>query len=248
MYRHRQVLLFTFCLFMLFVSIAVWSSMQNPQFVRGFLGDGYVDMTEENIEKGDPFGVYRDDDQFTMFATIMYNNISVAFMSYVGGIVFGLFTFWRTMNDGLLIGTFEYLFFSKGLGLKSVLVIWIHGTIEMSCMVLASTAGFIIARGLVFPGTYSRRESFRVHLKDSLRVILTLVPLLIIAAFFESYVTYLMSNSYDKSANESLPAWVSVLILLSSLGFMVWYFVVYPMQVHRRQKAAQPSPVYLMTA
>ena len=248
MYRNRKVLLFTFSLFILFIIIAVWSSIQNPKFVNGFMGDGYVSMTEENIEKGDPFGVYRDKDKFTMFATIMYNNVFVSFISYVGGIAFGLGTFWRIMNDGLLIGTFEYLFFSKGLGIKSILVIWIHGTIEMSCMVLASTAGFIIAKGIMFPGTYSRKDSFTLHLKDSLKVILALVPLLVIAAFFESYVTYLMSNSFDKTANESLPPWMSVLILAASGTFMVWYFVIYPAQVNARiKKETAPSPSYLMT-
>ncbi len=249
MYRNRKVLLFTFSLFILFITIAVWSSIQNPKFVNGFLGDNYVSMTEENIEKGDPFGVYRDKDKFTMFATIMYNNVFVSFISYVGGIAFGLGTFWRIMNDGLLIGTFEYLFFSKGLGIQSVLVIWVHGTIEMSCMILASMAGFIIAKGIMFPGTYTRKESFKVQLKDSLRVILALVPLLVIAAFFESYITYLMSNSFDKTANESLPWWMSVIILLTTGSFMVWYFVIYPIQVNRRlKKNAAPAQTYLMIA
>ena len=248
MFRYRKVLLFTFCLFALFITIAVWSSIQNPQFVRGFLGDEYVNMTEDNIANGDPFGVYKDNDKFTMFAHIMYNNVFVSFISYVGGLVFGLVTFWRIMNDGLLIGTFEYMFFSKGLGIKSILVIWIHGTIEMSCMVLASTAGFIIAKGLVFPETYSRKESFKLHLRDSLKVILALIPLLVIAAFFESYLTYLMSNSFDRTANNAMPVWVSALILAGSLSFMVWYFVIYPVKVNKRQTQAVPERMpYLAT-
>jgi uncharacterized membrane protein SpoIIM required for sporulation len=249
MYRNRFVLLFTFVLFMLFVLLAVWSSVQNIKFINGILGDGYVNMTEENIEKGDPFGVYRDSNKFSMFAAIMFNNIGVSFLLYVGGITFGLATIYYLFQNGLMLGAFQYMFFAKDLGLKSVLVIWVHGTIEISSIVLAAMAGFIIAKGVMFPGTYSRKESFKVHLMDSLRVILMMIPLLITAAFFESYVTYLMSNSYDKTANESIPAWVSILILAASLSFMIWYFVLYPIKVARRIKAeAAPNPTYLMTA
>jgi len=75
--RYHRIFLFTTLIFCLFVAIGVFSSMQNEEFVRGVLGDGYVDMTEENISKGDPFGVYKDDNPFSMFVRIGLNNIRV---------------------------------------------------------------------------------------------------------------------------------------------------------------------------
>src|SRR5438094_38146 len=65
--KYHALLLFTFLLFILFVSIGVFSAIKDESFIRGVLGDGYVDMTEENISKGDPFGVYKSDNPFTMF-------------------------------------------------------------------------------------------------------------------------------------------------------------------------------------
>jgi hypothetical protein len=82
--RYHSIFLFTTVLFVLFVAIGVFSSMYNEQFIRGVLGDGYVDMTEENIAKGDPFGVYKDDNPFSMFVRIGFNNIRVAFLSFSG--------------------------------------------------------------------------------------------------------------------------------------------------------------------
>lgn len=242
MYKYRKVLWFTFALYLLFVIIAVWSSIQDKTFVNGILGNSYVRMTEENISKGDPFGVYRDGNKFSMFAGIMFNNIMVSLMDYVGGITFGLYTFYRAMTDGMMLGAFHYIFFSHGLGWQSLMVIWCHGCIEITCMVLSATAGFVMAKGIVFPGTYSRWHSFKTHIRASLKLILAVVPMLVVAAFFESYVTYLMSNTFDNEANISIPVWAGALMLLSIMGFIVWYFVWYPVKLQKRLVLLQSDP------
>src|SRR6478736_10429791 len=72
--KYHKILLFTFLMFVAFVFIGVFSSMKEESFIRGILGDGYVDMTEENISKGDPFGVYKSDNPFSMFVFIAMNN------------------------------------------------------------------------------------------------------------------------------------------------------------------------------
>lgn len=241
--KYHRIFLFTTIVFTIFVSIGVFSSMHNPDFVRGVLGDKYVDMTEENIEKGDPFGVYKDDDPFSMFVRIGYNNISVAFKAFVGGFTLGLFTLMIMWGNGIMLGSFQYMFFAKGLGIKSILVIWIHGTLEISAILIAATAGFILATGILFPGTYSRMDSFKRNAKDAAKVLISLVPVFIVAAFFESYVTHLMSQTYDKDHNAGLPVWASIVILSVSAGFIVWYFVILPIRLHKKGYYIQPDGI-----
>lgn len=241
--RYHPIFLFTTVAFILFVAIGVFSSVENPDFIRGVLGNGYVDMTEENIEKGDPFGVYKDGNPFSMFVWIGFNNISVAFKAFVGGFTLGLFTMYIMWSNGLMLGTFQYMFFAKGLGTKSVLVIWIHGTLEISAIVIAATAGFILASGILFPGTYSRKVSFKRNAKDAAKVLISLVPVFIVAAFFESYVTHLMSQTYDTANNPGLPAWASISILAISLLFITWYFVILPIRLHRKGYFIQPDGI-----
>lgn len=247
MYKHRKILYFTFGLFLLFIGLAVWSSMKDFKFIKGFLSNGYVEMTEENINRGDPFGVYRDGDKFSMFAFIMFNNISISFLQYAGGILFGLGSLYWVFKDALLIGTFQSLFFLKGLGWQSVMVIWMHGTMEISSMVLSGMAGFILAKGMLFPGTYSRKESFKSHAKDSIKLIIVMIPLLFMAAFFESYITYLMSNAFDQTANASIPVWLGAIILITIMSSIIWYFVIYPLKIGNRFRVSINSP-QLMTA
>lgn len=232
--RYHRKFLFTTCVFVLFTAIGFFSSANNPDFVRGVLGDRYVDMTEENIANGDPFGVYKDDSPFNMFIRIAFNNIRVSFLTFMGGFSLGYFTLYLMWSNGIMLGSFQYLFFTHGLGFQSVLVIWIHGTIEIASIVIAGTAGFILANGILFPGTYSRMASFRKGAKDAVKVLICLVPFFIMAAFLESYITHLMSQTFDKESNPGLPVWASVMILLSSLGLIVWYFIIWPLRLSKK--------------
>jgi len=232
--KYHRIFLFTAFVFVLFVLIGYFSSEHNPEFVRGVLGDEYVNMTEDNIAKGDPFGVYKDENPFSMFVRIAFNNIKVSFFTFIGGFTLGLLTFFLLWSNGIMLGSFQYLFFANGLGYKSILVIWIHGTIEISSIVIAGTAGFILANGILFPGTYKRMESFKRGAKDAAKVLICLVPFFIVAAFLESYITHLMSQTYDKAANSGMPVWLSVMILAASLILIVWYFIIWPIKLNRK--------------
>ena len=243
--RYHKILLFTFLLFAAFVFIGVFSSMKDETFIRGILTDEYVEMTERNISNGDPFGVYKDDNPFTMFVTIAINNTSIAFLMAIGGMLLGIPTLFSMWQNGLMLGCFQYLFFAKGLGYQSIMVIWIHGTLEILALIISSTAGFIIAHSILFPGTYSRMLSFKRGIKDALKIMIVLVPVFIMAAFFESYVTHLMSNTYSNEKNQGIPVWVSAIILAGSLSFIVWYFIIYPIQLHKKniiQQSASNKP------
>ena len=142
-----------------------------------------------------------------------------------------------------MLGAFQYMFFAKGLGVNSVLVIWIHGTLEISAIVISATAGFILASGILFPGTYSRQVSFKRNAKDAAKILISLIPVFIVAAFFESYVTHLMSQSINKAGNSGLPVWASVAILGVSLMFIIWYFIFLPIRLHNKGYYIRPDGI-----
>lgn len=247
--RHRKTLLFSFALFLVFVLMAVLSCVTDPSYAKDYFDHkvqaGYYSKTIEMIQKGDPFGVYRDDNPFSMFVRIAYNNIKVAFLTVLYGITFGIGTFSLMWQNGFMLGCFQYIFFSQGLGWQSVLVIWIHGTIEISSIVIAGCAGFILGKSLLFPGTYSRKQSFLLGAKDAVKICLALVPFFFIAAFFESYVTHLMSDTFARNSIDiGMPVPLSIFILTASLALMVWYFVLYPRLVERKGFSLKDGIVY----
>ena len=231
--KHHRTFLFTAVIFILFTAIGFLSSKHNPDFIKGVMGEEYVNMTEDNIAKGDPFGVYKEDNPFNMFVRIAFNNIKVAFITFIGGFTLGIVTLNLLWSTGIMLGSFQYLFFSNGLGIQSVLVIWIHGTIEISSIIIAGAAGFILANGFLFPGTYTRIESFKRNAKDAAKILICLVPFFIAAAFLESYITHLMSETYDRKP-DGIPSWVSICILATSLFLIVWYFIVHPIKLSKK--------------
>ena len=237
--RYQKVLLFTFILFLGITAVAVISSVEDPNYARDFFNNkiqaGYYDQTIKNIENGDPFNVFKDNNPFSMFVRIAFNNISVAFKSVILGVVFGVGTLLILWTNGLMLGCFQYIFFSQGLGWQSVMVIWIHGTLEISSIVIAASAGFILGTSWLFPGTFSRKHAFLKGARDAMKICISLIPFFVIASFFESYITHLMSNTFQtNAANIGLPVPVSILILAGSFFAISWYFVWYPWQLHRR--------------
>ena len=186
-------------------------------------------MTDQNIAKGDPFGVYKGQDSLSMFLWIAVHNVQVSFMIFISGLLAGLGTIWLIFNNGVMLGAFQYYFFSKGLGWKSVLVIWIHGTLEISSIIIAGAAGLVLAKSLLFPGTYKRFPSLKRGVKDGVKMMIGLIPVFVAAAFLEGFVT-----RYSQ-----MPLWLSLFILISSAVFIIWYFIIYPIRISNRQKMAQ---------
>lgn len=227
LFYQSQRLLVVAALVFLAACVLGWvSAAHDNTFVRLILGDAYVNMTLENIKKGDPLGVYNSMEQSTMFVQITLNNIYVAFRTFIFGLFASFGTVVMLFYNGVMLGSFQYFFYERGLLLDSVLKIWIHGTLEISAIVIAGCAGLTVGNSLLFPGTFSRLESFKRGIKQGLKIAIGLVPIFITAGFLESFVTRL-----------TLPAPVSAGIIAVSAAFIVWYFIIYPIQLNRRLRS-----------
>lgn len=224
LYKHRATLLFALALFLLFVGIGLFSAYVDQRFIRAILGSTYVEMTENNIAKGRPFDVYSNQSSGSMFIQIALNNIRVAVYCFVVGILFAIPTVYMIFKNGVMVGVFEAMFFQHHLGVKSILVIFTHGTLELSAIVIAGAAGLVMGQSLLFPKTFTRLASFKDGAKDGLKMLVSLLPIFIVAAFFESYVT----------RHTQMPLLLNIAILAASASFMVWYYVLYPIQKHKQ--------------
>ncbi len=221
-YKHRKPLLYSFLFFTIFSLMGALSAKYDNAFVRLIMGNDYVNMTNENITKGDPFGVFKQGNSFLMFFAIAANNIKVELATFVMGIMFSAGSVYQLMMNGIMVGSFQYYFFSKGLGWQSVLVIWLHGTLEISAIILAGGAGLVLGNSLLFPKTYTRIVSLKNGAKDGLKIAIGLIPIFLTAAFFEGFVT----------RHTEMPVWLSLSILISSLFFIIGYTIIYPVYLN----------------
>jgi len=60
--------------------------------------------------------------------------------------------------------------------------------------------------------------------KEGLKIIVSLIPIFITAGFLESFVT----------RHTGMPVYLSLAIILGSLAFVVWYFIIYPLKIYNK--------------
>jgi uncharacterized membrane protein SpoIIM required for sporulation len=232
--RHHRTLAVAAVMFLIFCLVGALSAAYDDSFVRVVMGDAYVDRTIANIRKGDPMAIYKGEDETLMFLSITANNVGVALRTFALGATAGLGTVVMLFFNGVMLGAFQYFFYQYHVLKASVLTIWIHGTLEISAIVLAGGAGLVMARGMLFPGTHSRAEAFRASARDGLKLAIGLVPVFVVAGFLEGFVT----------RHTEMPVLASFAIIGLSAAFIGWYFVLYPLQLTRRLAAstAQGQP------
>ena len=218
MYHSRKELLYSFLVFIISTSIGVISALNDDTFVRLIMGNGYVDMTLRNIEKGEPMAVYGTMSELPMFLYLIFNNIKVSFIVFVLGIFTGFGTGFVLFRNGIMIGAFQTFFFQQNLGFESMLAIWLHGTFEISAIIIAGAAGFALGNGWLFPGTYSRGYAFKKGAKRGLKIITGLVPVFLAAGFIEGYLT----------RHTEYPTYIRLSIILLSLASVIYYYIVLP--------------------
>ena len=222
---HKQLLI-AFLTFVLFSVIGAYSAATDGDFVRLILGDGYVNMTLENIEKGDPMAVYKEMGELDMFLGITVNNIRVALFAFAYGIFLSLGTLFILMRNAIMLGSFQYFFYDHGLLWESVRTIWIHGAIEISVIIIAGCGGLVLGNSILFPRTYTRLQSFVRGAKDGLKILLSTVPFFIIAGFLEGFVT----------RHTEMPDWLAVFVIGGSFYLILYYYVIYPIKLKKKHE------------
>jgi uncharacterized membrane protein SpoIIM required for sporulation len=225
MYEVRKPLFYSLIIFLVAGAMGAVSTQYDDTFVRLILGDGYVNMTLENIKSGNPTAVYSGENESEMFFYITWNNILVSFRVFVFGIFASLGTALFLVYNGLMVGTFIMFFFREQQLGQALPVIMLHGTVELSSIVIAAAAGFTMGNSFLFPGTYSRIDSFKKGAIKGLKIVMGLIPFFILAGFIESFVT----------RYAFMPMSIKVLIIGLSALLMIYYFVIYPTRLKHHE-------------
>ncbi|HHG83209.1 MAG TPA: stage II sporulation protein M, partial [Bacteroidetes bacterium] len=207
MAQSHTKLLYAFIIFIVAIAIGVVSTIYDENFLRLILSDEYVEMTLKNIRNGDPLAVYGVSQELDMFLSITVNNIRVSFIAFLAGIFFSVGTGYFLAYNGIMVGAFQAFLYQYGYLQESFLTVYIHGTLELSAIVIAGAAGFQLGHSLLFPRTYTRIESLKRGAKKGLMIVLGLVPVFILAGFLEGFVT----------RHTEMPLPLSLLIIFGSL-------------------------------
>lgn len=224
-YQYRSFIYIAFAVFFTFTFIGAISAANDGEFVRSILGDNYVNMSLENIEAGDPVAVYKSGSNWGSFIGITINNLKVGIIAFVLGVFLGIGTLYIMFKNCIMLGSFQYFFYDKGVFWESVRGIWIHGAMEIFAIVIECAAGLILGASILFPATHSRYTSFKIGAKTGIKILISTFPFTFAAGFLEGFIT---------RYSNIMPHWLSVSIILITLSIISYYYLIYPFKIQKQ--------------
>jgi uncharacterized membrane protein SpoIIM required for sporulation len=168
----------------LVAAVGAWAiTARDPAFAHRLLGAHMIETIEQQHMWTDSIVTIKP----LASSGIMTNNLSVAFSMFALGITGGLGTIWMLAVNGLLLGVIGAATAHAGMALQLWSFVAPHGALELPAIFIAGGAGLEIARGLLFPGLLSRRDSLERAGGRATRLLLGTIPMLIIAGVIEGF-------------------------------------------------------------
>jgi uncharacterized membrane protein SpoIIM required for sporulation len=154
-----------------------------PEFMRHFVGPGMIatmerhEMWTKSVVSVAPMAS----------SHIMTNNLSVSFVTFAGGIAFGLGTFFYLYVNGMMLGVIGAACHQYGMSVPLWSFVAPHGALELPSILIAGGAGFRLGYAMVFPGTLRWKDSVAQGGIEATRLVSGIIPLLVIAGTLEGF-------------------------------------------------------------
>jgi uncharacterized membrane protein SpoIIM required for sporulation len=171
-------------LFGLAAVVSWWLAWRDPAFLALLVPEDLIVQVRDRQElwMGSIIGI----EPFAS-SSIMVNNIRVAFETIAGGGLLGLRTVYILLFNGALLGAIGALVGQNNLALPFWAFVFPHGALELPAICLAGAAGFLIARALLWPGAYTRKDALKHYGQQAAHLVFGLVPMLVIAGIIEGF-------------------------------------------------------------
>jgi uncharacterized membrane protein SpoIIM required for sporulation len=154
-----------------------------PEFMRHYVGPAMIatmerhEMWTHSIVGIAPMAT----------SAIMTNNLSVSFVTFAGGIVFGVGTLFYLYVNGMMLGVIGAACHHYGMSLALWSFVAAHGSLELPSIVIAGAAGLRLGHAMVFPGRYRWIDSVARGGIEATRLVSGIIPMLIIAGCLEGF-------------------------------------------------------------
>lgn len=154
-----------------------------PEFMRHFVGPEMIatmerhEMWTHSIVGVAPMAT----------SAIMTNNLSVCFVTFAAGILFGLGTFFYLCINGMLLGVIATACHQYGMSVALWSFVAPHGALELPSILIAGGAGFRLGHAMLFPGALPWKQSVARGGVEATRLISGILPLLVIAGCLEGF-------------------------------------------------------------
>jgi uncharacterized membrane protein SpoIIM required for sporulation len=163
--------------------VAAAGTLANPHFAGSILGSGVMSaIAEHRMWTESIVGVAP---QAT--SGIMTNNITVSFIAFGGGLLFGFGTVAVIFNNGLMVGAVAVACQQAGMSIPLWSFVLPHGSLELPAIVIAGGAGLRLGYGMLFPGIYRWKDSVTAAGADAVKLVSGTIPMLVVAGCLEGF-------------------------------------------------------------
>ncbi len=179
--RQGEILVYFFILTLLFFASI---------YLGYFTAENFPGMAKGFVEKfSSEFGFIKKLPPFGILAIIFLNNTVKSFVAMLLGLLFGIIPVLFVFINGYLIGVVVYVVGGR-IGMDRVLMLLIpHGVLEIPAVLLACSYGVWLGK-MVLKKMAGKDVSLGECIDMAVRAyIKTVVPLLLVAAFVETFIT-----------------------------------------------------------
>ncbi|HUA99743.1 MAG TPA: stage II sporulation protein M [Terracidiphilus sp.] len=154
-----------------------------PEFMRHFVGPQMIatmerhEMWTKSIVSIKPMAS----------SFIMTNNLTVAFVTFASGIVFGVGTLWYLLFNGLMLGVIGAACHQFGMSVELWSFVAPHGSLELPAILIAGGAGLRLGYAMLFPGALRWKDSVARGGIEATRLVSGVIPMLIVAGSLEGF-------------------------------------------------------------
>ncbi|WP_159566043.1 stage II sporulation protein M [Budvicia diplopodorum] len=192
------------------IAIRIW-----PDFI-------YIIMSPESVNEldsmytgtdvlGGTTSIFRESDSnWMMFGFYIYNNISIAFKAFAGGLLAGIGSAFTLVFNGIFMGAAEARIVNIGAGRNFYSFVCGHTAFEIGGIIIAGATGLKLGWSLIMPGRLSRPDSLRLAGRSVLGLICGSGVMLFIAAMIEAFWS---PHNFPLAVKLIVGAFFSILLL-----------------------------------
>lgn len=124
------------------------------------------------------------------FSSFLFtHNIRVSVLAFAVGIAWGVPTLLFLAWHGVFLAALAVEYIRDGEGIFFFAWILPHGVVELTCMLVAGTAGLLLGRGALWPRGSTRGERIRLEARGALILLGGTAALLVVAGLIEGTVS-----------------------------------------------------------
>lgn len=160
-----------------------------PELVFSLLEPFDVSRIEEMYDPAnDVLGRSRQSDaDLYMFGFYVYNNVSLGFQTFAGGLLFGIGSLFYLIFNGLFLGAVASHLTAMGFTETFWSFVAGHSSFELTAIVIFGGVGLMLGRGAVAPGRKKRWHAIRDQAVAGTPLIYGGGLMLLVAAFVEAF-------------------------------------------------------------